>query len=241
MSVTNVINDIELNKEYSTAALLKILKIGSNTFSYNKERYLEIFKGYFDYEYYQKKAGSNRWYFKIKKFLTDEIPEGMGLRKYQIEKVMEYVDETVDKYIKENGAYVNGSEIGDHIYYKDGNPYEYARRTCQGQARSSLKNHYDINKAKRKWRAIVYNEDGIPERINLEDEEIDLFYRLWKCSENLEEEALELEMYQEGELSLEAMKQGQLSRYIAAKNEFRHYTGKYPMLMPLREKKCAWE
>ena len=36
MSVTNVINDIELNKEYSTAAFLKILKIGSNTFSYNK-------------------------------------------------------------------------------------------------------------------------------------------------------------------------------------------------------------
>ena len=55
MSVTNVINDIELNKEYSTAAFLKILKIGSNTFSYNKERYLELFKGYFDYEYYQKK------------------------------------------------------------------------------------------------------------------------------------------------------------------------------------------
>ena len=69
------------------------------------------------------KKNSNRWYFKIKEILEDEIPEGMGLRKYQIEKVMEYVDETVDK-------------------------------------------------------------------VNLEDEEIDLFYRLWKCSENLEEEAL---------------------------------------------------
>ena len=135
----NLINEIELNKEYSTTAFLKILKIGSMTFSKNKERYLELFKNYFDYEYYQKKKNSNRWYFKIKEIL--------------------------------------------------------------------------------------------------EDEEIDLFYRLWKCSENLEEEALELEMYQEGELSLEAMKQGQLSRYIAAKNEFRHYTGKYPMLMPLREKK----
>ena len=232
----NLINEIELNKEYSTTAFLKILKIGSMTFSKNKERYLELFKNYFDYEYYQKKKNSNRWYFKIKEFLEDEIPEGMGLRKYQIEKVMEYVDETVDKYIKENGAYVNGSEIGDHIYYKDGNPYEYARRTCQGQARSSLKNHYDINKAKRKWRAIVY-EEGIPKRIKLEDEEIDLFYRLWKAPENMEMEALEMEMYQMGEISLEDTLQGNLDRYIAAKNEFRHYTGKYPMLMPLREKK----
>ena len=153
---------------------------------------------------------------------------------------MKYVDCTVDEYIKENGAYVNGSEIGDDIYYKDGNPYEYARRTCQGQARSSLKNHYDINKAKRKWRAIVYDEDGIPERVNLEDEEIDLFYRLWKAPENMEMEALEMEMYQMGEISLEDTLQGNLDRYIAAKNEFRHYTGKYPMLMPLREKKGAW-
>lgn len=237
----NLINDIELNKEYSTTAFLKILKIVPMTFSKNKERYLELFKSYFDYEYYQKKKNSNRWYFKVINFLEDEIPENLGLRKYQIEKVMEYVDETVDKYIKENGAYVNGSEIGDHIYYKDGNPYEYARRTCQGQARSSLKNHYDINKAHRKWRAIIYDENGVPERVNLEDEEIDLFYRLWKCSENLEEEALELEMYQEGEISLDTMKKGQLSRYINAKNEFRHYTGKYPMLMPLREMKGAWE
>ena len=239
MSVTNVINDIELNKEYSTAAFLKILKIGSNTFSYNKERYLELFKGYFDYEYYQKKAGSNRWYFKIKKFLTDEIPEKMGLRKYQIQEVMKYVDDTVDKYIENESAYVSGSEIGDYIYYQDGNPYEYAQRTCQGQARSSLKQRYDINTEKRQWRAIVY-EEGIPKRIKLEDEEIDLFYRLWKAPENMEMEALEMEMYQMGEISLEDTLQGNLDRYIAAKNEFRHYTGKYPMLMPLREKKCAW-
>lgn len=236
----NLINEIELNKEYSTTAFLKILKIGSMTFSKNKKRYLELFKNYFDYEYYQKKKNSNRWYFKIKEILEDEIPEGMGLRKYQIEKVMEYVDETVDKYIEKEGAYVNGTEIGDYIYYQDGNPYEYAQRTCQGQARSSLKNHYDINKAHRKWRAIVYDEEGVPSRVDLEPEEVDLFYRLWKSPENLEEEALELEMFQEGEISLNEMKQEQLGRYIAAKNEFRHYTGKYPMLMPLREKKGAW-
>ena len=238
----NVINDIELNKEYSTAAFLKILKIDSATFSKNKARFLNLFEGFFTYEHYQKKAGSNRWYFKVTSFLTDEIPEKMGSKKHQIEEVMKYVDETVDKYIEKEGAYVNGTEIGDYIYYQDGNPYEYAQRTCQGQARSSLKNHYDINKAHRKWRAIVYDDEGVPSRIDLEPEEVDLFYRLWKSPENLEEEALELEMFQEGEISLNEMKQEQLGRYIAAKMEFKHYTGgKYPMLMPLREKKCAWE
>lgn len=230
-----IINNIEIGKEYTTSAFLKILKISVQTFQRNKEEFLQLFKGYFDYEYYQKKVDSNRWYFKVKEILEEIPPE--GLKNARMDNVMKHFSDMVAAFTSKE-PHTNPTELGRYEYYINGNPKSYALSTCIAKSRSVLKSEYMINRNDRKWRAKV-EEEGIYE--DMDDKEIELFMTLWLGEkENPEERALDYELFLEKEIKGEEIVEKNINNYISAKIEFQKKTGKYPFYLAARNR-CAFK
>lgn len=190
-----------------------------------------MFKGYFVYELYQKKEGSNRWYFKVQRILEEIPEEGLRLRMATVKHFSEVVAKATTA-----EPHTNPTEIGRIEYYINGNKLGYALSGCIAQSRSILNSEYMINKNDCKWRAKVDDEGPYED---MSDEEIELFMELWHGKKERETHALEYELFKEGVIGAEELAESGLGRYIDAKIEFQKQTGKYPFFLPARER-CAW-
>lgn len=113
---------IEINKEYTTASLLRKFYINKKVFREYKEEYLNLLSEYLDYEYYKR---GKSYYFKINEILVESLPDKISLRDNKRKEIEYIYVEELKLWLKKYKGYVSGSALGRYIYYECGNPGKY--------------------------------------------------------------------------------------------------------------------